>query len=423
MRARARVAAASALAVIAVGVAIVALATTSDLPWQSRLPEVAHDGTSEPVGTSPSPAAAAAVRFLVAFPHLPPMDRMTNLVELPGARRMIVTLQEGEILSFENDSAASTTSTVLDWRSRTSTAGNEEGLLGFALDPQFTTNSYLYIYYSAAGGARRTVLSRLHTTRTGNNVIADPASELVLLQVPQPFSNHKGGQIAFGPDGMLYLGLGDGGSEGDPNGNGQDIKDNLLASILRIDVRKSAPGHPYDIPPDNPFAQSPGGAKPETWAYGLRNPWRFSFDLQTRQLWAGDVGQNAYEEVDLIEKGKNYGWSVMEGFHCYRPPSGCDQSGLTLPVVDYAHDGGGCAITGGFVYRGAAMPGLQGDYIFADYCTGEISAFPVAGARAGSRPTITVLRHQGARVLSFGRDGAGELYLLCDDGNIYRLGL
>ncbi len=336
---------------------------------------------------------------------------------------MLVSLQDGRIVTFPNDPKADTLTTVLDLRSKVSRDGNEEGLLGMAIPPRASPGD-IYLYYSAKPGERRTVLSAFRLTGDSHSpadMRIDPASEQVLLTIPQPFSNHKGGQIAFGPDGMLYIGVGDGGSEGDPNGNGQDIKDNLLASILRIDVRKSAPGHPYDIPPDNPFAQSPGGAKPETWAYGLRNPWRFSFDLQTGQLWAGDVGQNAYEEVDLIEKGKNYGWSVMEGFHCYRPPSGCDQAGLTLPVVDYPHDGGACAITGGFVYRGAALPGLQGDYIYADYCTGEVSAFPAAGARAGSRPPITVLRRQGPRVLSFAQDGTGELYLLCDDGRIYRL--
>ncbi|MGH2631866.1 MAG: PQQ-dependent sugar dehydrogenase, partial [Tepidiformaceae bacterium] len=283
------------------------------------------------------------------------------------------------------------------------------------------TNGYIYIYYAAAGGERRTVLSRLHTTGTGASLKADPASELILLQIPQPFGNHKGGELVFGPDGMLYLGLGDGGSEGDPNGNGQDTKTNLLASIIRIDVRDASKEHPYAIPPDNPFATSPGGTKPETWAYGLRNPWRFSFDAKTGELWAGEVGQNKYEEVDIIEPGKNYGWNIMEGFHCYKPSSGCDQSGLTLPVIEYPHSDGACSITGGYVYRGTAIPALDGAYVYADYCSGRVSAFPTQGAAPGSKPPVTALRDSGTSVTSLAQDNAGELYLLEEDGKIYRM--
>ena len=430
--------------VLAVAGTVAALATSNNLPWSTHthVANIASDGTptsaatpaqtaTAPPGstpgtpsgsatTGPPTAVAANVKFPLAFPNLPALKRMTNLLQVPGQQSMLVTLQDGEILQFADDPNVSTTTTVLDWRSKTSTDNNEEGLLGLAFDPAFATNGYIYIYYSAAGGDRRTVLSRLHATGSGASLKPDPSSELILLQIPQPFGNHKGGELVFGPDGMLYLGLGDGGSEGDPNGNGQDVTNNLLASIIRIDVRNASKDHPYAIPPDNPFASGSGG-RPETWAYGLRNPWRFSFDSRTGELWAGDVGQNTYEEVDIVQAGKNYGWNIMEGFHCYKPSSGCDQSGLTLPVIEYQHSDGACSITGGYVYRGAAIPALDGAYVYADYCTGKVSAFPTAGAAPGSKPPVTTLRGSGTSVTSLAQDTSGELYLLEEDGKIYRM--
>ena len=417
MRGRgALIVAAALLVVLAVSGTFVALAASDNLPWQTHVAGIANDAGATPV--SSGTALAARVQFTSAFPNLPTMKRMTNLLQVPGQQSMLVTMQDGEIRQFADDASVSTTTTVLDWRSKTSTSDNEEGLLGLALDPAFATNGYIYIHYSAAGRNRRTVLSRLHTTGSGPTLEADPASELVLLQFPQPFGNHKGGELVFGPDGMLYLGLGDGGSEGDPNGNGQDIKNNLLASIIRIDVRNASSDHPYAIPPDNPFASSPNGA---TWAYGLRNPWRFSFDSKTGELWAGDVGQNLFEEVDIVEPGKNYGWNIMEGFHCYKPSSGCNQSGLTLPVIEYPHSDGACSITGGYVYRGAAIPALDGAYVYADYCSGKVSAFPTTGAAPGSKPPVTTLRDSGTSVTSLAQDSSGELYLLEEDGKIYRM--
>jgi glucose/arabinose dehydrogenase len=221
--------------------------------------------------------------------------------------------------------------------------------------------------------------------------------------------------MAFGPDGYLYIGLGDGGGSGDPQGNGQNLG-TLLGSILRIDVSGlSAPGD-YEIPADNPFVDTVG-ARAEIWAFGLRNPWRFSFDSETGLLWAGDVGQNLWEEIDIIVKGANYGWNIMEGFHCYSPSTGCDQSGLTLPLVEYDHSQG-CSVIGGYVYRGDQIASLQGYYIYGDYCSGNIWAL----AYHNNAVTQNILLvESGLSITSFGEDLAGNLYILSRDGGIYTL--
>jgi len=220
---------------------------------------------------------------------------------------------------------------------------------------------------------------------------------------------------------MLYLGLGDGGSGGDPQANGQDLTRNLLASIIRIDVRNATRDKPYAIPPDNPFAATSDATKKETWAYGLRNPWRFSFDRQTGTLWAGDVGQDEREEIDIIEKGKNYGWNVMEGTACYKPRTGCNRDGLVLPVLDYLHSGGACSVTGGYVYRGNAAASLRGWYVYGDYCTGAVRAFEAAKAAPGAAAPVSTLLAKGPNISSFAEDAEGELYLLCFNGVIYRM--
>jgi glucose/arabinose dehydrogenase len=331
---------------------------------------------------------------------------------------MLVVLQDGRIVSFPNDPQASQITTVLDQREITSRSGNEEGLLGLALDPDFAQNGRLYVYYSATPGPRRTVLARLTATGSGASLVVDPGSRLVLLEVPQPFSNHNGGMIAFGPDRMLYVALGDGGSGGDPQGNGQDLKNNLLGSILRLDVRNATAQQPYAIPPDNPFANATDGTKRETWAFGLRNPWRFSFDSTTGTLWAADVGQNAREEIDVIEKGKNYGWNIMEGTACYRPAQGCDRTGLELPITDYGREGG-CSVTGGYVYRGRAVPSLAGWYVYGDFCSGRILAIPGDPATARVTQPVEVLP-RGPMIASFAEDAAREVYILAFDGRIYR---
>ncbi len=281
--------------------------------------------------------------------------------------------------------------------------GAEEGLLGLAFSPRFDEDGSVYLYYTR-GSPRPSVLSRFRA----ENGLLDEASEQALLEIPQPFSNHNGGQLTFGPDGYLYLGLGDGGSGGDPQGNGQDLGD-LLGSILRLDVS----GETVQSPPDNPFVDRPG-VRPEVYAYGLRNPWRFSFDRSNGEIWAGDVGQSRWEEVDRIIAGGNYGWNIMEGFDCFRAAT-CDRSGLQLPRAAYGREGG-CSITGGYVYRGESMPELQGWYIYGDFCSGMIWA---VNTEDDSEPVL--LAGTGLSISSFGELPDGELLVITFDNAIYRL--
>jgi glucose/arabinose dehydrogenase len=243
---------------------------------------------------------------------------------------------------------------------------------------------------------------------------ADPAGGLTILEVAQPFNNHNGGAIRFGPDGMLYLSVGDGGSEGDPQGNGQD-RDTLLGKILRIDVRSASPDDPYAIPADNPFVGQQD-VRPEIWAYGFRNPWRTSFDSMTGQLWAADVGGSEVEEVDVVERGGNYGWNRLEGDHCFMPATGCDRGGTVGPVATYTH-ADGCSITGGIVYRGSTFPALDGFYLYGDFCSGRVWVVPVGGGAA----TMVAGADTTRRVASFATDEAGNVYLLIHGGSILRI--
>ena len=289
---------------------------------------------------------------------------------------------------------------------------SERGLLSIAFEPGNGPKGYFWADYTDVNGD--TAISRFSFSGDA----ASAASETVVLRVPQPFANHNGGQLAFGPDGYLYIGMGDGGSGGDPNNNGQNLG-SLLGKILRIDVRGAA--SPYGIPPDNPFAGS-SSARSEIWAYGLRNPWRFSFDRKTGDLWIGDVGQGAWEEVDLQPAGSaggvNYGWRLTEGAHCYNPSSGCSFAGITLPLAEYGHVSGNCSITGGFVYRGRDFARLSGVYLFADYCSGR-----VWGLRTGASGWEgQELLKPGYALTSFGEDEAGEIYAVDgNSGTLYRL--
>ncbi len=340
-------------------------------------------------------------------------EEMTNLVQPDDTSNlMFVTEQGGVIYSFSSSNPQQA-NVFLDITDRVNRGGNEEGLLGLVFDPDYQGNSYFYVYYSAADPTR-SVLSRFSLDQE-NTDVADPESEVIIMEVEQPYSNHNGGQLAFGPDGYLYLGLGDGGSAGDPLGNGQN-PGTLLGSILRIDVSGlSGPGD-YEIPVDNPFV-GVGGTREEIWAFGLRNPWRFSFDSNTGLLWAGDVGQSSWEEIDIIVKGANYGWNTMEGSHCYSPATGCNQSGLTLPVVEYDHSQG-CSVTGGYVYRGNLIASLQGYYVYGDYCSGNIWALTYDGSVVTEN---ILLVDSGLRITSFGQDLAGNLYILDRQGGIYTL--
>jgi glucose/arabinose dehydrogenase len=330
-----------------------------------------------------------------------------------GTNRIFILQQGGAIRIIQN--GVLLTAPFLDVSSNPGfESGGEKGLLGLAFHPGFNASGKFYAYYTRrVSGQLQSVFSEF-TVSPPNANVANISSERQLLVVNQPFDNHNGGQLAFGPDdGYLYIGLGDGGSAGDPQGNGQNTGV-LLGKILRIDVTSTPPaGHGYAIPVDNPFASS-GGA-PEVFAYGLRNPWRFSFDSPTHRLFAGDVGQDNWEEVDLITSGKNYGWNRMEGNHCYPPTvTTCNMTGLVPPITEYDHSSsGGTSVIGGFVYRGSAIPALVGTYIFGDLSSGNVWGLKEDAGGAWQR---TLLLTHNRIVSSFGRDTAGELYLV-DYGN------
>ena len=361
--------------------------------------------------------ALKAVRLQSAFPNVKGAfgSRPLFVTQIPdGSNLFAVVAQDGRI--FTAASADATATVFLNISSRVSTDNNEEGLLGLAFHPLYAQNGRFFVYYAVAGGARRTRLSEFHVT--AGKVDTGTGAEKIVLEPAKPFGNHKGGGLMFGPDGYLYVGLGDGGSGGDPMRNGQNLSV-LLGKILRIDINSSSADRPYGIPPDNPFtgATAPAGARAEIFTYGMRNPWRFSFDRSTGALWIGDVGQNLREEIDFGVKGGNYGWNIMEGFACYSPSSACNQSGLILPVFDYPHDQG-CSITGGYVYRGSAIPWLQGAYLYSDFCSGRIWALRYDGAKVTEQKQLAAT---GLGVSSFGQDAAGELYVTAFDGNVYKI--
>ena len=299
----------------------------------------------------------------------------------------------------------------LDLRDRVWTKGNEQGLLGLAFHPDHKTNGRFFVNYNRREDGA-TVVAEYH--RQGRGLQAIGESERVLMVVPQPYLNHNGGMIVFGPDGFLYIGRGDGGSRGDPQNRAQNPQE-WLGKILRIDVDR---GRPYAIPPDNPYAA--GGGRPEIFALGIRNPWRFSFDRETGMLWLADVGQYKWEEIDLVVAGGNYGWRIMEGTHCYNPEEGCAAEGLTFPIAEYGHEQGRCSITGGYVYRGTAVAAVRGTYLFGDYCSGELFALS-ASANKRSSTAPRVVMQTGMRISSFGEDEAGEVYIVDHKGAVYRL--
>ena len=325
--------------------------------------------------------------------------------------RLFVVEQTGAIRLIKDGSLLPTP--FLDLSGRI-VAGGEQGLLGLAFYPDYTTTGRFVVHYTDPAGDTHLSIFQV----SADPDVADPASEQVILTADQPYANHNGGQVLFGPDGFLYLGLGDGGAGNDPEGRAQNLSD-LLGSILRVDVQS---GTSYTIPADNPFVGQ-AGVQPEVWSYGLRNPWRFSFDRVTGDLYIADVGQGQYEEVDIAPgggagSGINYGWNIMEGAHCLDGGQ-CDQTGLTLPTFEYSHDQG-CSITGGYVYRGSAIPALQGLYFFGDYCQGWVRSIRYAGGQASELTDWPTLR-PGGSVLSFGEDAAGELYVLSSSGGVFKL--
>jgi glucose/arabinose dehydrogenase len=334
----------------------------------------------------------------------PAGDRRQFIVERSGRIRI---LQDGVLLAQP----------FLDIGARVTTAG-EGGLLSMAFDPQYAANGYFFIYYTDAA-TNDIVIERWRVSADPG--LADPASVLEIIRIPHPgFSNHFGGLVSFGPDGYLYLGPGDGGGAGDPADNAQDLG-SLLGKLLRLDVAAASPDQPYAIPPTNPFAGQ-AGRRPEIWAYGLRNPWRYTFDAA--RLLIADVGEVRREEVDIAgigQGGLNYGWNLMEGSLCFSAAS-CTSAGLVLPAFEYDHgenNVNGCAIIGGYVYRGQAIPELAGRYFYSDFCGGYLKSFLPGLGRVTELVDWQVARPDA--ILSFGRDADGELYLLAAGGNIYRI--
>jgi glucose/arabinose dehydrogenase len=354
--------------------------------------------TNPPAAPTAAGAAGVALRLISGA-----LDRPVYVTSADDdSGRLFVVQKAGTIVLLRGGKIAP--QPFLDITDRVGSQGSEQGLLSVAFHPHFAQNGYLFVDYTDLNG--NTVVARY----TASGDTADPASEKVLLHIDQPYPNHNGGLVLFGPDSYLYIGMGDGGSAGDPHGNGQNL-DALLGKLLRIDVDS---GDPYAIPPDNPAL----GGRREVWAYGLRNPWRFSFDRKTRDLYIGDVGQDAVEEIDMqpakSHGGENYGWNVMEGDTCFRSSS-CNPKQFVAPIATYRHDLG-CSVIGGYVYRGAAIPALQAAYIFGDYCSGRIWTLR-AGSGGWQRSDLF---NNGMPITSFGEDQAGELYLTTLDGKLYQ---
>ena len=355
-------------------------------------------------GQEPPPVTATGLRLVEVASGL---DQPLYVTAPTGDPRLFVVEQTGKIRIISGGAMLPTP--FIDLSSRIS-AGGERGLLSMAFHPNFAQNGWFYVDYTDTHGDTR--VERYQASPGAN--AADPASGQLVLTVAQPYANHNGGLVTFGPDGYLYVALGDGGSGGDPQGNGQNAAV-LLGKILRIDVNGAAP---YAIPPTNPFVGQTG-KRPEIWITGVRNPWRLSFDREAGLLYLADVGQNQWEEVNVTPAGTgglNFGWKLMQGTHCY-DSSGCSQQGLTLPVLEYSH-ADGCSITGGYVYRGSQLPALRGHYFYADYCNGWIRSFRWDGSQAVDRKEWDV--GSIGNVTSFGEDAARELYVTSANGRVYR---
>jgi len=338
----------------------------------------------------------------------------------PGDTTRLFIVEKGGLIKVINKATNALIGTFLDIHTLVST-GQEQGLLGLAFDPLYATNRRFYVSYTDINGD--SVIAR-YLVSPGNASIATPAVDRIILTLAQPAANHNGGMIAFGPDQKLYIGFGDGGASGGAAQNPAD----LLGKMLRIDVSQGASSQPaYIVPADNPFASATQGK--EIWSLGLRNPWRYSFDRQTGDLYIADVGQDVWEEVNVAVstgagtagKGANYGWNILEGNHCY--PSGtttCSTSGKVMPALEYDHSVDACSITGGYVYRGTAIPALRGTYFYGDFCAGFVRSFRLVSGAAAQPADWTTLR-PGANITSFGEDGSGELYILTSGGAVYRI--
>ena len=372
-------------------------------------PEVFRSG-----GSGSGAAGGASAPAVSGFPSIV-LNRYLSGFKAPvhiahagdGSGRLFVVEKKGVVKVVRNGTVLRTP--FLDITALVRSSGSEQGLLCIVFPPDFAVRRHFYVDYTGRSGIGDTFVTRY---RVGVNPdIADTAGETRLLKVTQPFQNHNGGQLAFGPDGLLYIGMGDGGSAGDPHKNGQN-RSKLLGKILRLDVESSK--SPYAVPAGNPFGT-------EVWAYGLRNPWRFSFDRATGDLYIADVGQDKYEEIDVqpsgSKGGENYGWNIMEGFHCFRGKR-CSREGLTLPVAEYDHSKGDCSVTGGFVYRGSRFPQLRGTYVYGDFCSGRIWGL----RRNGQKWENRLLLKTSLAISTFGEDEAGEIYVAdYARGDIYRI--
>lgn len=369
--------------------------------------------------------ALPKVEFERVLPELK-LDRPVWMEEGAGGK-MFVVEQRGRIVTVAKGSSGAEAKEFFNIVDRKPFVDNEEGLLGLAFHPGVATNKLFYVYYSGHN-PRRSVVSEF---KIGAGDVADMTSERVVMEVAQPYGNHNGGQISFGPDGFLYITLGDGGAGNDPHNNGQNMAA-LLGKILRVDVNtrgnfeKKLLG--YGIPQDNPFVNMPFGVRPEIWAYGLRNVWRFSWDRETREMYAGEVGQNLWEEVNIITKGGNYGWCVRESFHRFKP--GPKEGRYDEPIAEYphnpqiasespfAHEGFGLSITGGYVYRGTKQAALRGVYVYGDYSLGTVFGLTYKNGKATDQ---AILLQQPKNIMSFAEDRDGELYMLAQDGGIYHI--
>ena len=419
----------AALPAVALLLSVLAAACTGPVPSPSAA--APSSGSASPQASrsdAPQPSASVPGSTNPPLPSGPDalaLERVADGLEAPvgianagdGSGQVFVLEQAGRVRVIEANGELRAEPFV-DLRGRI-VSGGERGLLGIAFHPDYARNGRLFVHYSRAGDGA-TVVSELRATGDGRT--ANPGSERILLTQAQPFANHNGGQLAFGPDGYLYLGLGDGGASGDPFDNAQNTEV-LLGKILRLDVDGAPDGdRGYAIPPDNPFAPQgvrPGAGRPEIWAYGLRNPWQFSFDAASGDLYIADVGQDEWEEVNRQPSdsrgGENYGWDVMEGRHCFVRQD-CDQAGYVKPIAEYSH-ARGCSVTGGHVYRGTRQPELQGVYVFGDYCRGLVFTLQV------DEGTITpkVVLESGLGISAFGTDEGGEIYVAGIEGTVHRV--
>ena len=363
---------------------------------------------SPAVSSTNTNAAPNDVTLTSVFSNLA-FDSPIFLTAVPESNRLAVIEQPGRIKVFENNESTSNTQTVLDMTKEVLFRG-EQGLLGMAFDPAFNRNRYVYLNYSMSN-PRRTVVSRMEWDVATDAIL--PTSNKIILEINQPYSNHNGGMLAFGPDGYLYIGVGDGGSGGDPKGHGQD-RTTLLGTLLRIDVHPTNNNTAYDIPADNPFSND-SCCRPEIYSYGWRNPYRFSFDRNTGELWVPDVGQNAIEEINKVERGGNYGWNAFEGTQPYAKALSATVTNHVQPVYEYDHSHGS-SITGGYVYRGNAVPSLQGKYLYADFVSGRVWVLDLNSDDGNTNSLIGTLSNPA----SFGEDADGEVYVVSYNGGLFK---